>query len=234
MHINYTADFEYTGSFLPWQGSHTEVDFTASGGYVLNDVSTGLRSASAAQFADLGSFAQGAADYLNLVVDNHLPDNWTQAGLWLFSGHYTENNTCGFFVDALLGGDFIGYNVWYSTDVFVFGQALPGDNGDGLFTPEAVAELIASGKFPELGGLQLAGEGFAQLFDVHTIAGDGASQTIIIRYDDTVLVPGEEAPPGAQSVDLADGAGSRRSRRQQLGGESRRLLVARRGGVRGA
>jgi hypothetical protein len=194
MHINYTMDFTYTGNVQAWQGSHTQVDFEANGGYVLNDVSTGLRSASAAQFAQFGDFAQGAADYLNLVVDNHLvPDNWTQAGLWLYSGHYSADNTHGFFTPALLGGDYIGYTVWYSTDQFVFGQALAGDNGDGLFTPEAVAALIASGKFPDLGGLKLAGNGFAQLFDIHTIAGDGSSQTITIHYDDSVLAPGEEA-----------------------------------------
>ena len=194
MHIEYTADFEYTGSVPDWAGSHTEVDFIADGAYVLNDASTGLRSASAAQFVSLGAFAQNAADYLNLVVDNHLlPDNWTHAGLWLYSGHYSADNTRGFFAPALLGGDFIGYNVWYSTDEFVFGQPLPGDNGDGLFTPAAVNALVASGQFPELGGLKLAGDGFAQLFDIHTIAGAGASQTITIRYDDTVLAAGEEA-----------------------------------------
>lgn len=194
MFIDYTVDFEYTGSVPAWRDSHTEVDFTAAGGYVLNDESTGLRHATAAQFADLGGFAQGAADYLNLVVDNQLvPDNWTQAGLWLYSGHYTEDNTRGFFTSSLLGGDFIGYTVWYSTDEFVFGQPLPGDNGDGLFTPEAVQALIESGEFPDIGGLKLAGNGFAQLFDIHTIAGDGAAQTITIRYDDSVLAAGEEA-----------------------------------------
>lgn len=194
MSIDYTVDFEYTGAVQAWRGSHTEVDFEAIGGYVLNDETTGLRHASAAQFAELGAFAEGAADYLNLVVDNHLvPDNWTQAGLWLYSGHYTEDNTRGFFTDALLGGDFIGYNVWYSTDAFVFAQPLPGANGDGLFTSEGVADLIASGQFPDIGGLKLAGDGFAQLFEIHTIAGESAAQTITIRYDDTVLAPGEEA-----------------------------------------
>lgn len=194
MHIDYTVDFEYTGNVPAWQGSHTEVDFIADGGYVLNDETTGLRHASAAQFANLGGFAQGAADYLNLVIDSHLvPDNWTQAGLWLYSGHYTEDNTRGFFTPALLGGDFIGYNVWYSTDQFVFGQPLPGDNGDGLFSPDAVQALIASGEFPDIGGLKLAGDGFAQLFDIHTIAGDGSAQTITIRYDDSVLAAGEES-----------------------------------------
>jgi hypothetical protein len=193
MHTRYTLDFAYTGAVPDWQGTHTEVDIEATGGYVLNDPSTGLRSASAAQFSDLGSSAQGAADYLNLVVENFLPDNWTQAGLWLYSGQYTQDNTRGFFADSVIGGSYAGYNVWYSTDAFVFGQPLPGANGDGLFTSEAVAELIASGEFPELGGLQLAGQGFAQLFDIHTIGGDGTSQTITIKYDDTVLAPGEEA-----------------------------------------
>ncbi len=193
MNIDYTADFVYTGSNTAWQGSHTEVDFTAIGGYLLNDESSGLRHASADQFAALGSFAQGAADYLNLVVDHHLvPDDWTQVGLWLYSGHYTEDNTRGFFTPALLGGDFIGYNVWYSTDQFVFGRPLEGADDNGLFSADAVASLIASGAFPELGGLKLAGDGFAQLFDIHTIAGDGTAQTITIRYDDSVLAPGEE------------------------------------------
>ena len=194
MNIDYTVDFVYTGAIPDWQGSHTEVDFTATGGYVLNDESTGLRHASAAQFASLGELAEGAADYLNLVVDNHLvPDNWTQVGLWLYSGHYTPDNTRGFFEAALFGGDFVGYNVWYSTDQFVFGRPLAGADQNGLFSPDAVASLIESGAFPELGGLQLAGNGFAQLFDVHTIAGDGSAQTITIRYDDSVLKPGEEA-----------------------------------------
>ncbi len=193
MNIDYTADFLYTGANPAWLGTHTEVDFTATGGYLLNDASTGLRHASAEQFAALGGFAQGAADYLNLVVDTHLvPDNWTQAGLWLYSGHYTSDNTRGFFTPALLGGDFVGYNVWYSTDQFVFGRPLAGADDNGLFGPDAVASLIESGAFPELGGLKLAGDGFAQLFDVHTIAGDGSAQTITIRYDDSVLKPGEE------------------------------------------
>lgn len=192
MDASYTLDFVYTGGVPAWQGTHTEVDIDATGGYVLNDANTGLRRASAAQFAELGSFAQGAADYLNLVVDNFLPTNWTQAGLWLYSGQYTADNTRGFFADSVIGGSYVGYNVWYSTDAFVFGQPLAGVNGDGLFTPEAVAQLIASGEFPELGGLQLAGQDFAQLFDIHTIAGDGTSQTITIRYDDTVLAAGEE------------------------------------------
>ena len=116
MQVGYTIDFVYTGDVPAWQNTHTEVDIEATGGYVLNDAGTGLRRADAAQFADLGSFAQGAADYLNLVVDNLLPTNWTQAGLWFYSGQYTADNTRGFFADSVMGGSYVGYNVWYSTE----------------------------------------------------------------------------------------------------------------------
>lgn len=194
MQGSWTAESTYTGPFAPWVGGKTQVDWVAAGGYVLNDASTGLQTASAAQFAHLGAGAdQVTADYLNFVVDNHLPDSWTQAGLWLFAGEYTAENTRGFFEEALIGGSFIGYNAWYSTDTFVFGKPLVDEDGDGLFSPEEVAALIDGGLFPDLAGLNLAGEGFAQLFDISVIGGDGTVQTIVFEYDETVLMPREEA-----------------------------------------
>ncbi|MGE0484467.1 MAG: VPLPA-CTERM sorting domain-containing protein [Gammaproteobacteria bacterium] len=194
MYVQWTADFEYTGPFNQWLGTHTEHDYQAAGGFVVNDAGSGLQQATAAQFDFLGAgHDQAAADYLNDMVANHLPANWTHAGLWLFADDYTSDNTRGFFAGSLIGGSQKGYNIWYSTDEFLFGVPIPDANGDGLFSITEVEDLVANGQFPDVVGLNLAGNGFAQLYDVALIAGDGGVQTVIFEYDENLLAPGEEA-----------------------------------------
>lgn len=185
MFIDYTARFE-SGPF------DLEVNYVAGGGYVVNDANSGLQSASASQFGFLGPFAQGAADYLNEVVANYFPNNWTHGGLWLFADDYTTQNTSGNAAANLIGNKFQGYNIWYSTDSFLFGQELTDSDDDGFFSNEEVQALIDNNEFPEIAGLNLAGDGFAQLYEVELIEGEGAVQTVIFDYDDSVIDPADE------------------------------------------
>lgn len=195
MHARFTTDYEYLGPVSQWVGGHTQIDWEGAGGYVLNVPSLGLHTARAEQFmnAPFGApSAQASANYLNYVT-TLLPGNWTAAGLWQFEAQLTPDNTRGLFADALIGGTSVGYQLWYSTDSFLFGQPLSPTNDTGIFSAQEVQALIATGKFPELGGLKLAGGDFAQLYDLHSVSGDGAIQTIVINYDETKLLPGEEA-----------------------------------------
>ena len=189
--LNYTANFEVLAAPFPgFVGNNTQLDVVAHAAYVLNDPATGLQTATASQFPVLGALG---ANYLNGVVADHLSTiPWTQAGIWLFSGQYTSANTRGDDAHLLIGGNYIGYNVWYSTDTFVFGQPLSDSDGDGLFSNAEVEALVTNGEFPEVAGLNLAGDGFAQLYDVAVVEGDGTVQTLIFEYDETVLAPGEE------------------------------------------
>lgn len=193
MYASWTADFAYTGPYAPWTGTLTQVDYSAAGGYVVNSDGSSLQQATPGQFDFLGAgYDQAAADYLNDMVANHLPANWTQAGLWLFDGGYDAGNTRGYFAGSLIGGSYRGYNVWYSTDEFIFGVPIPDANGDGLFSITEVQDLVSNGQFPEVVGLNLAGNGFAQLYDIDLVGGDGGSQTVIFEYDENLLAPGDE------------------------------------------
>lgn len=194
--INFSLDGTMNGAFtLNYQSgpNNAQVSLGASGGFIINDPGFGIETATADQFPLLGPFAQGAADYLNFVRDNHLPADWTSAGVWFFSGQYSPANTTGTLAPFLHGGNFQGYNVWFSTDAFIYGQPLTDANMDGLFSIDEVNDLIANDEFPEIAGLNLAGEEFAQIYEVELVEGDGGIQTIIFEYDESLLAPGEEA-----------------------------------------
>ena len=183
-----TLQAHFTANFATPGNLNTEIDFDALGAFILN--TPDYDTARAEQFVP--ALGQTGADYLNLVRDNFLPENWTQAGIWLFSDTYTASNTRGSLASNLIGGSFIGYNVWYSTDAFLFGEPLPDANNDGLYSIEEVDALVSSGLFPEVAGLNLAGQGFAQIYDVSVIEGDGTLQTFTFNYDESLLAPGEE------------------------------------------
>lgn len=183
-----TLQAQFTANFATPGNLNTEIDFSALGAFILN--TPDYDTARAEQFVP--ALGQTGADYLNLVRDNFLPENWTQAGIWLFSDTYTASNIRGSLASDLIGASFIGYNVWYSTDSFLFGEPLPDANNDGLYSIEEVDALVSSGLFPEVAGLNLAGQGFAQIYDVSVIEGDGTLQTFTFNYDESLLAPGEE------------------------------------------
>jgi hypothetical protein len=210
MELFFNTNFVYQGPVAEWVGGNFATEVFAYGGYILNDVNTGLRFAQAGQFEFLGAGSdQAAADYLNFVAETHLPSNWTQAGLWYYGGEITEENSSGDFAPFYIGGQYWGYNVWYSTDTFAFGTPV-GDPGSlGILSFEEVAGLVEAEQFADVGslsliGLKLAGEGFAQLFEVGVIAGEDALQTIVFEYDESLISPSQE--PFLAIAHFVDGA----------------------------
>jgi len=192
-------NFTYSGPVPDFVGQSVQSDVMTYGGYVLNDAATGLQTSTASQFDFLGDGAdQAAADYLNFVAANHLPADWTQAGLWYYGTEMTTENTRGDLAAFYIGGEFWGYNVWYSTDPFVYAKPVGDPDNGGIVSLDDIGTLIANGEFPdvdnlELLGMRLAGSAFAQLFEVVLIDGNGEAQEIAFTYDESLISPGEEA-----------------------------------------